>query len=125
KRRETQTSLDQVLAESNSISKAIGQLMKAGKKAEAEEAKAKTAALKEDSKNLAEVLSQYEEQLKNLLYAIPNVPHESVPEGGGAEDNVNIYEWGEKQALEDSALPHWDLIKKYDIIDFELGNKIT
>lgn len=125
KRREAQTGLDQILAESNNISKVIGQLMKSGKKAEAEEAKAKTAALKEDSKNLAEVLSRYEEQLTKLLYTIPNVPHESVPEGGGAEDNEHIYEWGKKQVLEDNALPHWELIKKYDIIDFELGNKIT
>lgn len=124
-RREVQTNLDQLLAESNSLSKEIGGLMKAGRKEEAEKAKAETAKLKLSSKALAESLAQYEEQLTKLLYDIPNIPHESVPEGGGAEDNENIYEWGEKPVLEEDASPHWDLIKKYDIIDFDLGNKIT
>lgn len=124
-RRKTQANLDQVLAESNSISKEIGALMKAGKKEEATAAKDKTAELKSQSKSLAEALALFEESLQKLLYNIPNVPHESVPEGGGAEDNENIYEWGTVPALNNEALPHWDLIKKYDIIDFDLGNKIT
>lgn len=125
KRRETQTNLDQILAESNRVSKEIGVLMKSGKKEEAENAKAETAKLKSSSKALSEALSQNEEQLTKLLYDIPNVPHESVPEGGGAEDNENIYEWGEKPLLAEDASPHWELIKRYDIIDFDLGNKIT
>ncbi len=124
-RRMTQTSLDQVLAESNSISKEIGALMKAGKKEEATAAKNKTAELKARSKSLAENLSLLEESLQKLLYNIPNVPHESVPEGGGAEDNEKVFEWGNIPDLKGEALPHWDLIKKYDIIDFDLGNKIT
>ena len=125
KRRETQAELDKILAESNTISKAIGALMKSGKKEEAEQAKARTATLKVAAKTLADNLSEYEDQLTTLLYNIPNVPHESVPEGGGAEDNEIVEEWGAKPAMREEALPHWELIKKYDIIDFDLGNKIT
>lgn len=124
-RRKTQANLDQVLAEANSISKEIGALMKAGKQEEATAAKDKTATLKSQSKSLGEALSLLEENLQKLLYNIPNVPHESVPEGGGAEDNENIYEWGNIPDLKGEVLPHWELIKKYDIIDFDLGNKIT
>lgn len=124
-RRKTQAKLDQVLAESNIISKEIGELMKTGRKDEAASAKNKTAELKAESKALGESLTQLEEELKKLLYNIPNVPHESVPEGGGPDENENIYEWGEIPDLQGEPLPHWDLIKKYDIIDFELGNKIT
>lgn len=125
KRRETQAELDKTLAESNNISKAIGALMKSGKKEEAEQAKAQTATLKTTAKTLSDSLSEYEEQLTALLYNIPNVPHESVPEGGGAEDNEIVEEWGEKPTIGEEALPHWELIKKYDIIDFDLGSKIT
>lgn len=125
KRRETQAELDNILAESNNISKAIGALIKAGKKEEAEQAKAKTATLKQAARLLSDSLAEYEEQLTTLLYNIPNVPHESVPEGGGAEDNEIVDEWGEKPMLGEEALPHWELIKKYDIIDFDLGSKIT
>lgn len=124
-RRQTQASLDQLLAESNSISKEIGELMKTGRKDEAATAKNKTAELKSQSKALGESLTHLEENLQKLLYNIPNVPHESVPEGGGADDNENIYEWGNIPDLKGNSLPHWDLIKKYDIIDFDLGNKIT
>ncbi len=124
-RRQTQAKLDQVLAESNSISKEIGALMKAGKQEEATTAKNRTAELKSLSKSLGDTLSTLEEKLQKLLYNIPNVPHDSVPEGGGSEDNENIYEWGTIPDLKGEPLPHWDLIKKYDIIDFDLGNKIT
>jgi len=124
-RKKTQSSLDSILAESNAISKEIGQLIKEGKKDEAEMAKQKSAALKEQSKKEADSLQQHEVTLRNLLASIPNIPNEKVPEGAGADDNVVAYEWGEKPALSKDALPHWELIKKYDIIDFDLGNKIT
>ena len=124
-RRQTQTELDDVLAASNRISKQIGQLMQQGKKDEAEAIKQQTAELKEQSKGLTEQLRQREEELQQQLYQLPNVPHPSVPDGKTADDNEVIYEYGELPALNDSALPHWDLIEKYDIIDFELGNKIT
>ena len=124
-RRKTQASLDNALAESNLISKKIGELMKAGKKEEATAAKNQTAELKSQSKTLGESLAQLEDDLKNLLYNIPNVPHETVPEGGGADDNENIYEWGTIPELQGEPMPHWDLIKKYDIVDFELGIKIA
>lgn len=125
KRRETQTELDKVLAESNAISKAIGALIKSGKKDKAEQAKTQTATLKQTAKNLSDALAGYEEQLTALLYNIPNVPHESVPEGGGAEDNEIVEEWGELPTIGGDASPHWELIKKYNIIDFDLGSKIT
>ncbi|GJM62254.1 serine--tRNA ligase [Persicobacter diffluens] len=124
-RRATQQANDDVSAESNSISKQIGMLMREGKKEEAEQVKAKTAVLKEESKKLQEKLSSVEEELQQLLYTIPNIPHPSVPEGKSDEDNEVIREFGEKPVLSDDKKPHWDLIKEYDIIDFELGNKLT
>ena len=124
-RKNTQSKHDQVLAESNSLSKQIGGLMREGKKEEAEEVKKKTADLKAESKQLGEELSRCEEELKQLLYTIPNIPNDNVPQGGGAEDNQVVYEHGSTPELPDNAQPHWELIKKYDIIDFELGNKIT
>ena len=124
-RRETQTELDTVLAESNRISKQIGQLMQQGKKEEAETVKQQTTDLKERSKVLTEQLRQHEEALQQQLYQFPNVPHPSVPDGKTAADNEVIYEYGEQPELGDYALPHWDLIEKYDIIDFPLGNKIS
>ncbi len=125
RRRQTKTLLDQTLANLNKISKEIGQLYKSGEVKKAELFKAKTSELKEESKKLSEQLQRTEEQLLEILYQIPNVPHPSVPEGKNEEDNETVYEWGEKPELPDDALPHWDLIKKYDIIDFELGTKIT
>jgi seryl-tRNA synthetase len=124
-RRSTQAELDQVLAASNATSKKIGQLMKEGKKDEAEAAKQETSALKEKSKRLGEQLRQYEQELTQMLYNIPNLPHESVPKGKSAEDNELAYEHGQLPELGEGARPHWELIEQYDIIDFELGNKIT
>ena len=124
-RRQTQTELDKVLAESNRISKQIGQLMQQGKKDEAEAAKQQTTDLKEHSKSLTEQLRQHEEAQEHQLYQLPNVPHPSVPDGNTADDNEVIYEYGLLPELKGDALPHWDLIEKYDIIDFALGNKIS
>ncbi|MEM9833055.1 MAG: serine--tRNA ligase [Bacteroidota bacterium] len=124
-RRETQTKLDSTLAESNTISRQIGQLIKEGKQEEAEIVKLKTAELKNSSRTLNEALRTHEEQLQQVLYNIPNLPHESVPKGLRAEDNEVIFEHGRKPTLVDGASPHWELIEKYDIIDFTLGNKIS
>ncbi|MGV3601844.1 MAG: serine--tRNA ligase [Dyadobacter fermentans] len=130
KRRQVQQELDDVLAASNNKAKEIGALMKAGQKAEAEAAKADTAALKERSKALEEEHKAFEENLLQELVKLPNLPHESVPEGRTADDNVTVLEAGTKPELHEGALPHWDLIKKLGgnlapIIDFELGNKIA
>lgn len=125
KRRETQAELDTTLAQSNALAKQIGGLMKEGKKEEAEIAKAETALLKTRSKELDEQLRQIESVLQDELVKLPNLPHESVPEGRTPEENVETYLWGDKPTLAEDAQPHWELIKKYDIIDFELGNKIT
>lgn len=125
KRKNTQTTLDQNLAEANSISKAIGDLMKAGKREEADKVKAKTAALKTSNKSLSESLENIKKALIKALYNIPNIPVEAVPFGNSDEDNEEIHRHGEFPKLSDDAVPHWDLIKKYDIIDFDLGIKIT
>jgi len=124
-RRETQAELDETLAKSKNLSRQIGQLMKEGKREEAESIKEQTAELKNSSKTLSEALRGYEEQLQQALYNIPNLPHPSVPEGKTAEDNEVVYEYGELPKLPQGALPHWELIEKYDIIDFTLGNKIS
>lgn len=112
-------------AEANAIAKQIGDLMKAGKKDEAEQLKLKTGALKEEVKQLEVNLKQLDEQLFNLLVTIPNAPHASVPVGKSADDNITVATVGQIPELTADALPHWDLIKKYDLIDFELGAKIT
>ncbi|WP_394973829.1 serine--tRNA ligase [uncultured Croceitalea sp.] len=125
KRRSLQTELDSTLAESNSISKEIGIFFKNGKAAEANELKAKTTALKEASKKLGDDLNTTTEELQNLLYQIPNIPHESVPGGSTDEDNEEVFREGTIPKLIEGALPHWELAKKHDIIDFELGVKIT
>jgi len=125
KRRSLQVSLDTNLAEMNNLSKVIGDLFKQGKQAEAAEAKAKTADLKETGKSLSSELDATEKQLNDLLVTIPNVPHESVPEGKGAEDNLVERSGGTMPNLPADAAPHWELAKKYDLIDFELGVKIT
>jgi seryl-tRNA synthetase len=124
-RRALQAQLDTTLAESNSISKEIGNLFKSGKAAEANVLKEKTIQLKEDTKTLSEQLNAKAEALTNLLYKIPNVPNAIVPSGNTDEDNEEVYREGEIPILHNEALPHWELAKKYDIIDFELGNKIT
>ncbi|MBX2941151.1 MAG: serine--tRNA ligase [Cyclobacteriaceae bacterium] len=124
-RREKQLKNDELLAESNKLAREIGNIMKSGKKEEAEGIKVKTAELKKSSAMLSSELELVEEELKNTLYLIPNVPHESVPAGKGADDNITVFENGNLPTLPSEAMPHWDLIKKYDIIDFDLGNKIS
>ena len=125
KRRATQAELDQVLAQSNKLSKEVGALMKAGKKEEAEEIKSQTAQYKELTKKLGDILDQVTQELTQLLYRIPNIPTDIVPEGKSAEDNLTVFQAGEIPTLPQGALPHWELAKKYDIIDFELGVKLT
>lgn len=124
-RRATQTSLDNVLAESNKISKEIGQLFKSGEAQKANLLKEKTTQLKEQSKEITEQLNSVSGQLQELLFQIPNVPHISVKLGNSEEDNEEIFREGAIPDLGDYAIPHWELAKKYDIIDFELGTKIT
>jgi seryl-tRNA synthetase len=125
KRRATQVELDNILSESNKLSKDIGAMMKAGEKAKAEILKEKTTQLREKGKELTESVSVLAEELTLELYKLPNTPADLVPSGKTADDNLNVFEEGEVPALHEGALPHWDLIKKYDIIDFELGTKIT
>jgi len=125
KRKAIQLQLDNNLAEQNSLAKQIGKLFAEGKAAEANEAKLKTAELKETSKSLSQELSDVEPELKKLLMQVPNLPHTSVPAGHSAEDNVVVRTGGLVPELPQNSVPHWDLAKKYDIIDFELGVKIT
>ncbi|KGK32049.1 serine--tRNA ligase [Cellulophaga sp. E6(2014)] len=125
KRRATQTQLDKTLADSNKLSKEIGILYKSGKAQEANALKEETANLKESSKDLTEELNTIATELQQALYLIPNVPHDSVPIGKSEEDNEEIFKEGDIPVLADGALPHWELAKKYDIIDFELGVKIA
>ena len=125
KRRSLQTQLDQIKAESNSLSKEIGMLYKSGEAQKANLLKEKTTQLKETSKSLEESLNETANDLDELLYKIPNVPNELVPAGTNEEDNEVVHKEGDIPKLTESALPHWELAKKYDIIDFELGNKIT
>jgi seryl-tRNA synthetase len=124
-RRAIQTELDAILAESNKLSKDIGQLFKSGETQKAAILKQKTVLLKEKSKDLTENLQNKATELQELLYLIPNIPNEIVPAGTTEEDNLNIFQEGDIPVLHEGALPHWELAKKYDIIDFELGNKIT
>ncbi|MFZ3274820.1 MAG: serine--tRNA ligase [Lutibacter sp.] len=124
-RRAIQTELDAILAESNKLSKDIGDLFKSGETQKAAILKQKTIQLKDKSKELTENLQQKATELQELLYLIPNIPNEIVPEGTSAEDNLNIFQEGEIPKLHEGAMPHWELAKKYDIIDFELGNKIA
>ncbi|MEI8226267.1 MAG: serine--tRNA ligase, partial [Bacteroidota bacterium] len=124
-RREIQSKTDWMHAEMNRISKEVGSLMKDGKQDEAEAAKGKTYSLKEDIKSLSDKLIPIDNDLKNEIIRLPNLPHESVVPGHGAEDNVKVREGGVMPLVSESAVPHWDLIKKYDIIDFELGIKLT
>ena len=124
-RRAIQTELDKTLAASNTIAKEIGSLFKTGKIDEANVMKAKAAELKITSSDLKEQLAKSSDALTNLLYEIPNIPNKLVPAGTSEEDNETIFEEGDIPVLHENALPHWELAKKYDIIDFELGNKIT
>lgn len=125
KRRATQVELDTVLSESNKLSKDIGELMKAGEKAKAAIIKEKTVQFKDKSKELSDTLNAVSEELTNALYKLPNTPADIVPVGKTPEENVEVEREGDIPVLFDGALPHWELAKKYDIIDFELGVKIT
>lgn len=125
KRRSTQVALDNILAASNKLSRDIGALMKSGEKSKAEILKVKSVQLKEESKSLSDTLESFSNQLTQELYKIPNTPADIVPVGKTPEDNITIYEAGKIPILHEGAQPHWDLVKKYDIIDFELGVKIT
>lgn len=125
KRRQTQQQQDSLLAEANAVAREIGNLMKAGKKKEADDLKVKTVQMKKQISDLGPELSRAEEELQKALYALPNIPSLRVPEGGGPDDNQTVHESGKMPALASDALPHWELIKKYDIIDFELGIKIA
>lgn len=124
-RKNLQNELDSILAESNNLAKQIGDLFKQGKASEANDLKNKTTALKESSKDLSEKLAEAEKQVLELLYLIPNLPHHSVPEGKTPEDNEIVMQEGEIPVLHEGAKPHWDLATQYDLIDFELGVKIT
>ena len=125
KRREYQTELDNTLAESNKLSKEIGNLFKQGKREEAEKVKQKTGEIKERSKELTTKLAEAESDLNQLLYTIPNVPDDKVPAGSSEEDNEVVGKHGEIPTLPETSLPHWELAKKFDLIDFELGSKVT
>ena len=124
-KRGVQKKVEEIKAELNLKSKEIGSLIKDGKKDEAEKTKAQVGELKNNEKELGVELIKMEEELRDLLLSIPNLPHSSVPKGKSAEDNETVYSQGEIPSLEENALAHWDICSKYDIVDFELGNKIT
>jgi len=124
-RRETQNTLDTLKAKSNADSKNIGDLMRSGKADDANTLRASIALDKDKVKSLEESLNEFEKKQQEILYKIPNVPASKVPAGKSAEDNINVYEHGTVPALPSDAQPHWELIKKYDIIDFDLGIKIA
>lgn len=124
-RRRTQNELDSILSEANAIAKQVGELYKAGKKAEGDDLKNKSAALKESSKKLEEQLTAIEQEQHNLLVLVPNTPSTKVPKGKTPEDNENVYQEGEIPVLYAGAKPHWELTTQYDLIDFELGVKLT
>ena len=125
KRRATHVELDTIKSESNKLSKDIGDLMKSGEKAKAEILKEKSVQLREKDKELTEVLNGFASKLQEELYKLPNLPADIVPEGKTPEENLNVFQEGDIPTLHEGALPHWELVKKYDIIDFELGVKIT
>ncbi len=124
-RRSVQNNMDGKQAELNTTSKTIGELIRTNRKEEAEAARNKTFLLKDEIKELGIQLSDTESRLDKILVVLPNLPHSSVPAGNSAEDNLEIRKGGVIPGLPEDAVPHWDLAKKYDIIDFELGNKLT
>ncbi len=124
-RRAAQAELDAVLTEANKLSAAIGEMMKSGEREKAAILKEKTVLLKEQSKELGEKTEQLATALQQKLYTLPNLPADIVPAGTSAEDNLTVFEEGDIPVLHEGAMPHWELVKKYDIIDFELGTKIT
>ena len=125
RRRSLQNQSDTVASEANLIAKQVGELMRAGKKEEAELTKLKSSEYKEQQKTLLEQLAEAEQQLQQALVQLPNLPHASVPAGITPEENEVVHEWGVIPTLYDGAKPHWELTSQYDIIDFELGVKIT
>jgi seryl-tRNA synthetase len=124
-RRTTQAQLDEVLSQSNTLSKEIGMLFKSGEAQKANELKEQTTQLKEQSKTLQDQLNEASEKLEQLLFTIPNIPNDLVPAGTDENDNEVVFKEGDIPVLDSEALPHWELAKKYDLIDFELGVKIT
>lgn len=124
-RKDTQKTLDDLKAKANSDAKKIGELIKAGKSDEANALRASVATAKDKTKAMETSLTELEKELTDLLYRLPNIPNEKVPKGVGADDNINVFSHGNVPTLEKEALPHWELIKKYDIIDFDLGVKIS
>lgn len=124
-RRRTQSQLDNVQAQANNMARSIGELVKSGQREEMEKARRTSILLKEDAKQLAEELTEYEQKLEQALVQLPNLPHPSVPPGNSAEDNEIVLSQGNMPSLPEGALPHWELAAKYDIIDFELGTKVT
>ncbi|RFC55905.1 serine--tRNA ligase [Brumimicrobium aurantiacum] len=123
--RSKKTEMETIQSESNKVSKEIGKLMGSGKKEEAEVAKKQTAELKKKEQSLKDEVIELEAKIQELLYEVPNVPLEIVPAGKSEEDNITIEEVGQKVKFSGEALPHWELAKKYDLIDFELGVKVT
>lgn len=124
-RRSAQAKLDEILAESNRYSKEIGILYKSGEVEKANELKQKSADLKESTKSFSEKMQEASERLQELLYTVPNIPHNLVPAGKDDSDNEEVFRKGDIPKLHENALPHWELAKKYDLIDFELGAKVT
>jgi seryl-tRNA synthetase len=125
KRRSIQKESDDCKAEANALAKQIGELMKSGKKEEAENIKAKTADLKIKEKNFAEALAETETDIHKMLVQVPNLPNVTVPKGKTPEENLNVFQFGSIPTLHEKAQPHWELAAKYDLIDFELGVKLT
>ena len=119
------TELDDLLANMNAIAKQIGELFKSGQKDQAEILRAQTSTLKESEQQLRTTVNLLEEEIKELLYQIPNVPKEIVPAGKSEKDNEIVFEAGQIPNLSEDALPHWEITSKYDLIDFELGVKVT
>lgn len=125
RRRQVQAEADTIAASANAAARQIGELMRQGKREEAEVAKAQSGGYKEQQKKLTEELAEVEAGLHDKLVLLPNLPHQSVPAGTGADDNEVVLEHGQRPDLPESALPHWELAANYDIIDFELGTKVT
>lgn len=123
--RKAKSEMEKNQSEANALAKKIGELMKSGNRTEADELKVRTAQLKEAGKILEERSKQLEQEVYEALVTIPNTPHESVPMGQTADDNYTVFQHGDIPKLYEGAVPHWDLIKKYDLIDFELGSKIS
>ncbi|MCQ2280530.1 MAG: serine--tRNA ligase [Bacteroidales bacterium] len=123
--RQLKKNLDNNLMEQGKIAKSIGQMFKEGKREEAEKMKAQTAELKAQEKEMQAELEAKNKKINEMMVLLPNMPHASVPLGKGAEDNEVVYQEGDATPMDDNCMPHWELVKKYDIIDFELGVKIT